>query len=147
MNAASPREVFEKLITGIGEGRWEELGALYAEDAVVDQPLMAPDPVRITGRAQIAAHFAGAARMGFRVRPRNIVVHTTGDPEVVIAEFDYDTPVEGAQQPLTSANVQVLRVRDGQIVQTRDYHDHLRLAARTGRAAQLGAAMDASARS
>jgi uncharacterized protein len=146
MTAATPREVFEQLITGIGEGRWEELGALYAEDAVVDQPLMAPEPLRITGRAQIAAHFAGAARMGFRVQPRNIVVHTTGDPEVVIAEFDYDVPVDGAPAPLTAANVQVLRIRDGQIVQTRDYHDHLRLASRAGRAAQLGAAMDAAVR-
>lgn len=41
----------------------------------------------------------------------------------------------------TVANIQVLRVRDGKIQTSRDYHDHLRLAAITGRAEQLAAAM------
>jgi ketosteroid isomerase-like protein len=39
-------------------------------------------------------------------------------------------PATGRQ--LTVANVQVLRVRDGLIVGTRDYHDHARLAAVSG---------------
>ena len=44
-------------------------------------------------------------------------MHETVDPEVVIAEFDYTA------RGVTFANIQVLRVRDGLIVETRDYHD------------------------
>ena len=44
-----------------------------------------------------------------------------------------------------AACVQVLRIRDGHIVATRDDHDHLRLAAATGHAEDLGAAVTAEA--
>jgi len=140
-----PAEVFGRLITGISEGRWHELADLYAEDVVVEMP-MDPHRTRLDGREAVRQRFAAAADGWFELRAHDVIVHATTDPEVVIAEFDYDVPVEGAAAPLTAANVQVLRIRDGQIVQTRDYHDHLRLAARAGRAGQLGAAMDASVR-
>ena len=34
----SPRELFEQLIQGVSEQRWDELADLYAEDAVVEHP-------------------------------------------------------------------------------------------------------------
>lgn len=138
----SPREIFERLLTGIAERRWDALADLYAEDAVVDQPMLAPRPGRLTGREEIRAHFATAARMPLHLRPHNVVVHLTHDPEVVVAEYDYEVRNAATGRAITLANVQVLRVRDGRIVATRDYHDHLRLAAVAGRAGQLGAALD-----
>ena len=59
----------------------------------------------------------------------------TSDPELVIAEFDYN--LRYADRTTTSANVQVMRIRDGLIVESRDYHDHLRFAALAGRAERL----------
>jgi uncharacterized protein len=141
-NPATPREVFDRLIGAIGEGRWHELADLYAEDAVVDQPLMAPRRLRINGREDVRGHFAGAAGGPYELRPHNILVHTTGDPEVIIAEFDYDVHNTMTGRRSTVANVQVLRIRDGLIVATRDYHDHLRLAATAGAAGKLAAALD-----
>jgi uncharacterized protein len=138
----SPREIFERLIAGIGERRWNDLPDLYAEDAMVDQPMMAPEPVRLHGREEVRTPFARAAQMPLELRPHNVVVHLTDDPEVVIAEFDAEVRNTATGRASTMANVQVLRVRDGQIVATRDYHDHLRLAALTGRASQLAAAVD-----
>ncbi|MGH3377973.1 MAG: nuclear transport factor 2 family protein [Actinoallomurus sp.] len=126
----SPRAVFERLIRGISEGRWDDLADLYAEDAVVDQPLASTAPSRIEGRETIRAHFAGAAGMGLRMVAHDIVVHETSDPEVIVAEFDYD--VTGSGGTVTAANIQVLRVRDGLITATRDYHDHLAIARATG---------------
>lgn len=125
-----PARSFERLIRGISEGRWADLAGLYAEDAVVDQPLVSTAPRRIEGRETIRAHFLGAAEMDLRLVAHHIVVHETADPEVIIAEFDYD--ITGAAGSLTAANVQVLRVRDGLIVATRDYHDHIALAKATG---------------
>jgi ketosteroid isomerase-like protein len=138
----SAREVFDRLITGISESRWPDLADLYAEDAVVDQPFMVPEPGRIHGREQVRAHFMAAVGGPLEVRARNVVVHETGDPEVVIAEFDYDVRNTATRRETTVANVQVLRVRDGLIVATRDYHDHLRMAATSGNAAMLAAALD-----
>jgi ketosteroid isomerase-like protein len=127
---ASPRAVFERLSQGISEGRWHGLADLYAEDAVVDQPFASTAPGRIEGRETIRAHFAGAAGMGLSMVARNVVVHETTDPEVIVAEFDYD--ITGTAGSVTAANIQVLRVRDGLIAATRDYHDHLAIARATG---------------
>jgi ketosteroid isomerase-like protein len=134
----SPRAVFERLIQGISEGRWTDLAGLYAEDAVVDQPFVSTAPRRIEGRETIHAHFTGAAGTGLRLVAHDIVVHETSDPEVVIAEFDYD--ITGSAGSVTAANIQVLRVRDGLIRATRDYHDHVAIAKATGTLPALVAA-------
>ncbi|MFA1544141.1 nuclear transport factor 2 family protein [Actinomadura monticuli] len=62
------------------------------------------------------------------LRAWNAVVHDTADPEVIVAEFDYDGRVTATGRTFRVANLQVLRVRDGLIVETRDYHDHPGLA-------------------
>src|SRR5215468_4793482 len=85
---ASPTEIATRLLSGISEGRWHELADLYAPDAVAEQPLMAPQPGRVSGREEIRAHFTSAAGGPLRMRISNVVVHITADPEVVIAEFD-----------------------------------------------------------
>src|SRR5262245_8525784 len=139
-DAASPRQVFESLLSGISAGRWDDLPDLYAEAAVVDQPFSVP-PTRLEGRARIQAHFAAAAGGPLRLHARNVVVHETGDPEVVIAEYDYHGRVTTTGRTFEVANVQVLRVRDGRIVASRDYHDHLALAEATGRLPALVAAL------
>ena len=135
----TPTEVVHLLLDGISDGRWSELADLYALDAVVEIPLAAPRPTRLEGREQVRRQFLAAAGGPMRLRAHNVVVHTTGDPEVVIAEFDYHGTV--GDRTFSVANIQRLRVRDGEIVATRDYHDHLRLAAATGHLPSLAAAM------
>ncbi|GIM93417.1 nuclear transport factor 2 family protein [Paractinoplanes toevensis] len=114
----TPREVFEKLNATIGSGDWSELHLLYAEDAEVEIPFQ---PNRIHGRAQIREHFAQHAGR-IVLEPRDVRIYDTDDPEVVIAEWKYEVGGRLLQ------NIQVLRVRDGLIVATRDYHDHRQLA-------------------
>ncbi len=130
MPESSPREVFGRLIGGISEGRWAGLADLYAEDAVVEQPFAGAPFARIEGRETIRAHFTGASGTGMRLAARDIVVHETTDPEVIVAEFVYDITTGTGSG--TGANVQVLRVRDGLIQATRDYHDHIALARAAG---------------
>jgi len=130
---ASPRRVLESLLQGISQGRWTDLADLYAEDAVVEQPFAPLPPRRLEGREAIRAHFAAAAQGPLRLEASNLVVHDTADPEVVIAEFDYEGQVTTTGHTFRVANIQVLRVRNGRIVSSRDYHDHLALAAAVGR--------------
>ena len=124
----SPAEVFARLITGISEGRWHDLADLYAEDVVVEMP-MDPHRTRIDGREAVRQRFAAAADGWFELRAHDVIVHATTDPEVVIAEFEYDGLNRTTGKKFTVANVQVLRVRGGRIVASRDYHDHRGFAA------------------
>jgi ketosteroid isomerase-like protein len=125
----SPRDVFDALSDGISEGRFGELSALYAEDTVVEHPQAVPRPTRLTGRDALHERFTGALAGAVRLKRKNVVVHETTDPEVIVAEYDYDAESAETGRTTTTANIQVLRVRDGLIVHSRDYHDYLRLAA------------------
>lgn len=119
----TPRQVFQRLSDGISDGRWDDLADLYAEDAHVE---IVFEPVSLHGRETLRERFKSASGLPLTLRTRNVVVHETADPEVIIAEFDYEA--SGGDRTETLSNVQVLRVRNGLIVQTRDYHDHAGLA-------------------
>ena len=129
----TPRDVLIRLIEGVPAGRWDELPTLYAENATVEQPMALPEPVRLVGREALAAHFAAAGRLPLRMQARNIVIHETDDPEVVVGEFDYACEHLHTGQRFTVANVFLVRVRDGLIVASRDHTDHARFAAAFGR--------------
>ncbi len=136
----TPRAVFDRLSEGISEGRWEELSALYAEDTVVEQPQRVPRPIRIEGRQTVHEHFTGRLARMARLKRHNAVVHETTDPEVIVAEFDYTAESLENGKTCEFSNVQMLRIRDGLIVHSRDYHDYLRLAALRGDLGEIAAA-------
>jgi ketosteroid isomerase-like protein len=123
--SASPCDVIERLIQGISAGRWPELDDLYADDAVVEYPFALPTgPARLAGRPAIRRYFAAVARLPLELRAHHVVMHETRDPEVVIVEYDYDGLVTTTGRSFQVSNIQVSRVRDGQIVTSRDYHNH-----------------------
>jgi uncharacterized protein len=122
-----PRDVVERLIAGITGGDWDDLPDMYAEDAVVEQPFALPKPTRLDGREAIRRHFAAGSRLPLELAARDIVVHETADPEVIVVEYVYDALVTTTGRPFTMANVLVMRIRDGLIVTSRDYHHHAAL--------------------
>jgi ketosteroid isomerase-like protein len=138
----SPQQVLERLMQGIADQAWHGLDALYAEDAVVEHPFALPVPTRITGRAAIRTHFDQFAAAPLRLQVRNMVVRATADPEVVVAEWDYDGVVTTTGRAFRVSNVQVSRVRAGKIVDSRDYHNHAMMASVMGRLPALVAALD-----
>jgi hypothetical protein len=42
-------DVLRTLVEGVREGRWEDLAALYADEAVVEHPLGLPERTRARG--------------------------------------------------------------------------------------------------
>ena len=129
---ATPREVFQRLLRGITERSPDTLGDLYAEDASVELPFARPAPLRLEGREQLRARFEGVEGIPLELEARNVVVHETADPEVIVAEWDYVGRATATGRPLHAANIQVLRVRDGKIVASRDFHDHQAIAEALG---------------
>ena len=140
----SPRDVFLALVNGVADGRWAELPGLYAEQTDVVHPF---DPLRgaaLRTREELRAHFTPAGD-GPRLdrRAENITIHETTDPEVIVAEFEYRGTVVETGETFAQPAVFVLRVRDGEIVSSRDYFDHVTAAAIRGRLDDLVAAVKA----
>ena len=138
----SPREVFLTLVNGIAAGNPDGLPELYAEQTDVVHPF---DPLRgapYRSRAEIRTGMERRRAAGPRPLRRvgNVTIHETTDPEVIVAEFEYQGTTE-AGEPYALPAIFVMRVRDGEIVSSRDYHDHLASARAAGRLGELFAAL------
>jgi ketosteroid isomerase-like protein len=95
---------------------------------------------RAATREELRARFrAGAAAR--RYRDRDVVIHETADPGVVIAEYRLDGELAESAEPISLRFVMVMTIRDGQIVHTRDYTDPVAGARALGRVPQLLAAL------
>jgi len=134
----SPREVFLALVNGIAAGDPDGLPELYAEQIDVVHPF---DPLRgapYRSREEIRKGMERLRVAGPRPRRRvgNVTIHETTDPEVIVAEFEYQGASD-AGEPYALPAIFVMRVRDGQIVSSRDYHDHLASARASGRLGEL----------
>jgi ketosteroid isomerase-like protein len=140
----SPREVFLALVNGIADGNLEGLPELYAEEIDVVHPF---DPLRgapLRSRDELRARMEQLAnRPRERRRVGNVTIHDTTDPEVIVAEFEYQGTLPGTGEPYALPAIFVLRVRNGEIVSSRDYHDHLASARVAGRLGELFAAISA----
>jgi len=140
----SPRQVFLALVHGVAEGRWDELPDLYAEQTHVVHPF---DPLRAAAlrtRDELRKHFSPTGGgPTLRRRVANVTIHETTDPEVIVAEFEYRGTVTETAEPFALPGIFVLRVRNGEIVSSRDYFDHVTAARIRG---QLDALVAASMR-
>jgi uncharacterized protein len=129
-SAASPREVFDRVQRLILERRFDAYADAFAEDATFELPFApAGIPRRVEGREAIRAFFrAGTERVDSAARRwefRSVVVHETADPEVIVTEFDVHGEVTATGEPYEFANLQVIRVRNGEIASLRDYWNPL----------------------
>ena len=149
---ATPAEVVRAVADGVSRliaGRLtdaerraqvESLAARYAEHTDVRHPFAPLGDCPLTTRAELRDHFAATARVEGVDRFEPVGhVHETADPEVVIFEFSYTGAAHG--QPFAIPCLFVTRVRDGEIVESRDYADHIAQARAFGRLRDLVAAL------
>jgi ketosteroid isomerase-like protein len=140
--ARSPREVFLALVNGIADGNPDGLPELYAEQIDVSHPFDPLHAPALRSREELRAQFARFAAAPSRRRTvGNVRIHETTDPEVIVAEFEYQGTDEATGEPYALPAIFVMRVRDGEIVESRDYHDHLASARAGGRLDDLFAAL------
>ncbi|KUN28408.1 hypothetical protein AQJ23_09880 [Streptomyces antibioticus] len=121
-----PREVLARYHQAMRHKSADELAELYARDAVHEFPFTAPGfPPRYTGREEVRAGYRAAwGASPVRVEEiRDVVVHETRDPEVIIAEHTVVASVAGGEGGVRVPGLLVLRVRDGLLVHVRDYMD------------------------
>ncbi|KAB2361044.1 nuclear transport factor 2 family protein [Actinomadura montaniterrae] len=121
----TPRELFARFQHNVlaGEGGFDE--EMLAEDVEIEMPFApAGHARRIEGRAAVAA----LVRQGREALPiafeefRDVVIHETADPEVIVAEYAIVASAPGGRRA-SAAFAVVLRARDGRIVHWREYQD------------------------
>jgi uncharacterized protein len=122
----TPTEVFHALVNGVcaESPDPDALAGLYAERTRVEHPFHPERPRPLCSRDELREHFSGGQRPVLRRKPVDIRVHQTADPEVVVAEFAYEGVNLDTGRPFRIPGIFVLRVRDGLIVESRDYFDH-----------------------
>ena len=130
-NEISNHQPFLDLVNGVTRlvagdtSQVDKLTALYAHDAFVvyfgdpGNPLHGREELR-THFSKVPERFAAPRFRGFRAE--NIRIHDDkSDPEVIVAEFAYVSDGDGDDPALNLPCCFVIRVRDGEIVETRDY--------------------------
>ena len=122
---------------GISAGEWTTLHTFFSDDAIIDYPFALPGPTQLNGQEAIKKYFAATSAYPLKLQMRNMVVHETPDPEVVVAEWDYDGVLTTTGRTFRVSNITVTTVRNGKIVASRDYHNHAVLAAVLGRLPSL----------
>jgi ketosteroid isomerase-like protein len=123
----------------------DALADLYAVDAVHEFPLFAPGrPPRYLGREEIRAGYGAAwAATPARVDEiRNVVVHETADPDLIVAEQEIAATMTTTGRAFTLGCCLVMRSRNGLLVHVRDYMDALGAAVALDRLPALAASLE-----
>lgn len=133
----TPSEIFDSM-----RGRWLANLSTYepdplAEDVVIETPFAPPGgPTRTEGKQQVLA-YAEAGRAMFPVRfdaCRNVVVHETVDPEVIVVEYELVGTHTTTGLTASAPFIAVLRTRDGKLTHWREYQHTLAIAQAVGQA-------------
>jgi len=122
----------------------DKLAACYAEQTNVRHPLNPFGDKPLLSRAAVREHFAAGGPPA-NVERCDVIddhVFVTPDPEVVIFEFCYTGVID--DRAFTIPCIFVVRVRNGEIVESRDYVDHVGGARTFGRLSALAAALTAT---
>jgi len=146
----SPREVLMKILTLLSSDV-SKLADLFAEEGVMEFPFTPHGtPNRIEGRQAIRKFISDYGFSSARLRldaHNDLVIRETTDPEIIIVEFKSQvTWVPTAKSSLLPC-IQVIQVKNGQIVLYRDYVNPIAAPRATGRLQQLAHLLDAEDRS
>jgi ketosteroid isomerase-like protein len=126
---ATSREIVEQMLRAGRDRDVETFVSLMAPDGYMEWPYRPPGvPVRLQGRAEIHRFLTETANPFIEINEhRDLAMHQTTDPEVVIVEYDADGTVVATGAPFHQTAIAVFRVHNGQIVSYRDYINPLPL--------------------
>jgi uncharacterized protein (TIGR02246 family) len=124
MPSVTPADVLARRRELTLGGDADGLADLYAPDAVIESPFAGRSgmPARLAGREAIRAYSRQVMASPVRVEDYDVAqLYQTQDPEVVVVEMRSKGTLTTTGQSFTTTSVQILRIRDGQIVLFRDF--------------------------
>jgi hypothetical protein len=143
---ASPRQTVERFLAAVVSPSPGDIADCYAERIVIEMPFaagIAPERTEIT-REELRVRFAAGAAARRYTAVRDVRVHETAEPDVIVLEYRLDGTRLGDDERFTMGFVMVLTFRDGLIAHSRDYTDPIAGARALGRLAGLAATLTAN---
>ena len=126
MPSTTPADVLARRRQLILNGDADGFAALFAPDAVIESSFAGPPgtPVRLEGQEAIREYSRRVMASPLRLEDFEVAeLYQTQDPEVVITEMRTKGTVTTTGRPFTTTSVQILRIREGRIVHSRDFAD------------------------
>ncbi len=126
MPTATPAVVLARRSQLILNGDADGFAALFAPDAVIESSFAGPPgtPVRLAGQEAIREYSRRVMASPLRLEDFEVAkLYQTQDPEVVITEMRAKGTVTATGRSFTTTSVQIIRIRDGHIVHSRDFAD------------------------
>jgi uncharacterized protein len=124
MSSATPADVLARRRRLTLNGDADGLADLFAPDAVIEAPFAGHSgmPARLEGRETIREYSRQVMASPLRLEDYEVAeLYQTQDPEVVIVEMRTKGTVTTTGRPFTATSIQILRIRQGQIVLCRDF--------------------------
>jgi uncharacterized protein len=123
--SATPIDVLAQRRHVILSGDADDFADLFAPDGVIEAPFAPPGaPARLEGREAIREYSRHVMASPLRLEDFEVAeLYQTQDPDVVIVEMRTKGTVTTTGQSFAATSIQVLRIRDGQIVLFRDFAD------------------------
>jgi ketosteroid isomerase-like protein len=120
------RETVELLLRTVTEGTRDDLADLYAKDVVVTNPFVSQEYREARGNDALRARMKGFAQYLHYTEVKNVTIHETTDPQVAVVEFTVAGTLVPTGAPFELPSINVIRVVDGLITESRDHSDGLR---------------------
>jgi uncharacterized protein len=123
MPSATPADVLAQRHRLTLNGDADGLADLFAPDAVIESPFAPPGaPLRLEGREAIREYSRHVMASPLRLEEYEVVeFYQTQDPEVVIVEMRAKATLTTTGRSFAATSIQILRIREGQIVLFRDF--------------------------
>jgi uncharacterized protein len=125
MSSATPADVLARRRQLILDGDIDGFADLFAPEGVIEAPFAPPGaPSRLEGREAIREYSRHLMASPLRLVDFEVIeLYQTQDPEVVIVELRTKGTITTTGRPFTATSIQVLRIREDQIVLFRDFAD------------------------
>jgi uncharacterized protein len=126
MPSATPADVLAQRRRLILNGDADGFADLFAPDAVIEGPFTGPPgaPLRLEGREAIREYSRHVMASPLQLEDFEVVeLYQTQDPEVVIVELRTKGTLTTTGRSFAATSIQILRIREGQIVLFRDFAD------------------------
>ena len=127
MSSVTPADILARRSHLILNGDADGFADLFAPDAVIESTFAGPPgtPVRLEGREAIREYSRRVMASPLRMEDFEVVeLYQTQDPEVVIVEMRANGTVTTTGRSFATTSVQILRIREGHIVLSRDFADN-----------------------
>ena len=117
-NKALLRKVFDAM----GTGDAAALATLYTDDYTLELPYASPEPVKVSGLANVGA-YVGEALKVFRFTLTLTEIYDLADPDILIAEYVSQGEVTTTGAPYNNSYIGIWCFRDGQVCGTKEWYN------------------------